>query len=39
MAKISYARVSTLFQNANLQIDALKKSGCRILFTDQDKGG
>ena len=30
--KIEYARVSTLDQNLNLQIDALKKAGCTDTY-------
>ena len=35
---IGYARVSTIDQNLNLQIDALQKVGCENLFTDQISG-
>lgn len=38
MAKIGYARVSTLEQNKDLQIEALTKAGCEKLFTDEISG-
>jgi len=36
--KIGYARVSTLEQNLDLQIDALKKAGCEKVITDGVSG-
>ena len=36
--KVGYARVSTLEQSPDLQHDALKKAGCKKVFTDQASG-
>ena len=36
--KYGYARVSTKDQNFNLQIDALKKSGCEKIYREVAKG-
>lgn len=36
--KIGYARVSTLEQNLDLQIDALKQASCEKIITDELSG-
>lgn len=36
--KIGYARISTLEQNLDLQIDALEKVGCKKIITDEISG-
>jgi DNA invertase Pin-like site-specific DNA recombinase len=36
--KIGYARISTLEQNLDLQVDALKQAGCQKIITDELSG-
>jgi DNA invertase Pin-like site-specific DNA recombinase len=36
--KIGYCRVSTKEQNPDLQLRALKKAGCKTIYTDRESG-
>src|SRR5438132_9295738 len=36
--KIGYCRVSTKEQNPDLQLRALKKAGCKTIYTDRGSG-
>ncbi len=36
--KYGYARISTIDQNADMQLAALKKAGCKKIFTDNKTG-
>jgi DNA invertase Pin-like site-specific DNA recombinase len=36
--KIGYCRVSTKEQNPDLQLRALKKAGCKTIYTDMESG-
>lgn len=38
MTIVGYARVSTLDQNSDLQVDALTKAGCQKIYIDQASG-
>lgn len=36
--KIGYARVSSLDQNLDLQMDALKNAGCEVIYQEKVSG-
>jgi DNA invertase Pin-like site-specific DNA recombinase len=36
--KYGYARISTIDQNADMQLKALQRAGCKKIFTDQRTG-
>lgn len=37
--KVGYARVSTDAQNLNLQLDALERAGCKVIYQDEGMSG
>jgi len=38
MAKVGYARVSTVDQSLDIQIETLKQAGCKVIFSEQVSG-
>ena len=36
--KYGYARISTIDQNADMQLKALQRAGCKKIFTDRRTG-
>jgi len=36
--RVGYARVSTIDQNPELQLEALRRAGCEKVFTERGSG-